>query len=369
MANDHLTADKLCKSYGSAVALTDVDLSVKQGEFFVLLGPSGCGKSTLLRMVAGLETISSGDLHIDGNVVNEVHPKDRNIAMVFQNYALYPHMSVRQNLAYPMKVAGLKKRDQEREVANVAELLELGPYLDRKPAQLSGGQRQRVAMGRALVRKPALFLMDEPLSNLDARLRQQMRVEIKSLQMRLGITTLYVTHDQVEAMTMADRIMVLNDGKVQQVGTPAEIYHEPANLFVASFVGSPPTNFIQDVGFTTGLTQQRPALLALDEGCIAAIRPEEIQLSDACEVPHAVLQARCISSEALGSETLCHFDLELAPEGRAGTNPEDLRHAPAMVTAKWPGDHTHLNGAAVSLAIPYQKTMIYSQSTGQMVRQ
>ena len=232
------------KSYGPVEAIKDIDIAIQDGEFLVLLGPSGCGKSTLLRMVAGLEGITGGEIAIGGRVVNQLDPKDRDIAMVFQNYALYPHMTVFDNMAYGLKIRGIPKAEIRARVDKAAEILELGRFLDRRPSQLSGGQRQRVAMGRAIVREPAAFLFDEPLSNLDAKLRTQMRVEIKRLQDRLGITSLYVTHDQVEAMTLADRILVMNHGVAEQIGTPLEVYQRPASLFVAGFIGSPPMNVL-----------------------------------------------------------------------------------------------------------------------------
>ncbi|PWC50037.1 sn-glycerol-3-phosphate import ATP-binding protein UgpC [Azospirillum melinis] len=232
------------KSYGPVEAIKGIDIAIQDGEFLVLLGPSGCGKSTLLRMVAGLEGITGGEIAIGGRVVNHLDPKDRDIAMVFQNYALYPHMTVFDNMAYGLKIRGIPKAEIRARVDKAANILELGRFLDRRPSQLSGGQRQRVAMGRAIVREPAAFLFDEPLSNLDAKLRTQMRVEIKRLQDRLGITSLYVTHDQVEAMTLADRILVMNHGVAEQIGTPLEVYQRPASLFVAGFIGSPPMNVL-----------------------------------------------------------------------------------------------------------------------------
>ncbi|PWC84027.1 glycerol-3-phosphate ABC transporter ATP-binding protein [Azospirillum sp. TSH100] len=232
------------KSYGPVEAIKGIDIAIQDGEFLVLLGPSGCGKSTLLRMVAGLEGITGGQIAIGGRVVNDLDPKDRDIAMVFQNYALYPHMTVFDNMAYGLKIRGIPKAEIRARVDKAAAILELGRFLDRRPSQLSGGQRQRVAMGRAIVREPAAFLFDEPLSNLDAKLRTQMRVEIKRLQDRLGITSLYVTHDQVEAMTLADRILVMNHGVAEQIGTPLEVYQRPASLFVAGFIGSPPMNVL-----------------------------------------------------------------------------------------------------------------------------
>src|SRR5215213_4735467 len=223
-------------------AIHDLNLDIADNEFLVLVGPSGCGKSTALRMVAGLETITSGELRIDGRVVNDVEPKDRDIAMVFQNYALYPHMTVFDNIGFALKLARIPRPEIDSRVRKAAAILELEPYLDRKPGQLSGGQRQRVAMGRAIVRQPAAFLMDEPLSNLDAKLRVQMRAEIAHLQRELGTTTVYVTHDQVEAMTMGDRVAVLKRGKLQQFASPNELYDRPVNAFVAGFIGSPAMN-------------------------------------------------------------------------------------------------------------------------------
>ena len=230
---------------GGNKAVHSVDIAIRDGEFIVLVGPSGCGKSTLLRMVAGLEEISEGEVKIGGRVVNKVEPAERDIAMVFQNYALYPHMTVRQNLEYGLKNRGTPKAEIDARVAEAARMLEIAQYLDRKPRALSGGQRQRVAMGRAIVRKPAAFLFDEPLSNLDAKLRVSMRGEIKRLQRRLGTTSIYVTHDQLEAMTLADRLVVLNGGRIEQIGAPLEVYHEPASTFVASFIGSPAMNLLE----------------------------------------------------------------------------------------------------------------------------
>src|SRR5579863_1726765 len=226
-------------------AVRSLDLTVQDGEFLVLVGPSGCGKSTALRMVAGLEDVSEGKIHLGGVVANDLSPRERNIAMVFQSYALYPHLTVAENIAFGLKVRGASKADIAAKVAATAEILELSPFLGRKPAQLSGGQRQRVAMGRAIVRAPQAFLMDEPLSNLDARLRVQMRVEIARIQKMTGVTTIYVTHDQVEAMTMGDRVAVMNHGVLQQLAPPRVLYHQPANLFVASFIGSPAINLIE----------------------------------------------------------------------------------------------------------------------------
>jgi len=236
---------QLRKSFGSTQVVHGVDISIADGEFVVLVGPSGCGKTTLLRMIAGLEEISEGEIKIGDRVVNNVPPKQRDIAMVFQNYALYPHMKVFDNMAFSMKLAGRSAEEMRQRVDKAAQILGLTDYLDRYPRQLSGGQRQRVAMGRAIVRDPQVFLFDEPLSNLDAKLRVQMRTEIKELHQRLKTTSIYVTHDQIEAMTMADTIVVMNGGRVEQIGTPLDLYDEPANLFVAVFIGSPAINFLR----------------------------------------------------------------------------------------------------------------------------
>ena len=241
-----VTIDNVSKEYAAGTRAVDsANLVIRDGEFIVLVGPSGCGKSTLLRMVAGLETITDGHIHIGDRVVNDVDPADRDIAMVFQNYALYPHMTVRNNMAYGLKNRAMAKDEIARRVAEAAGILRINDYLDRRPAQLSGGQRQRVAMGRAIVREPSVFLFDEPLSNLDAKLRVDMRGEIKQLQKRLGTTSIYVTHDQLEAMTMADRIVVLNGGRIEQIGAPLDVYRKPQSAFVASFIGSPAMNLIE----------------------------------------------------------------------------------------------------------------------------
>ncbi|MGB0730542.1 MAG: ABC transporter ATP-binding protein, partial [Ilumatobacteraceae bacterium] len=248
-----VTLNTINKIYDNgAHAIVDLSLQINDGEFLVLVGPSGCGKSTALRMIAGLEKVTSGELSIGERVVNEVEPKDRDIAMVFQNYALYPHMTVAENIEFALKLAKVSKAERRQRVERAAEILELSDYLNRKPGQLSGGQRQRVAMGRAIVREPAVFLMDEPLSNLDAKLRVQMRSEIAALQKSLNVTTVYVTHDQVEAMTMGDRVAVMKFGVLQQVDTPDNLYNKPANAFVAGFIGSPSMNLFEGVLHRTG---------------------------------------------------------------------------------------------------------------------
>ena len=285
-----IVLDRVTKSYpDGAMAVQELSLTIAEGEFIILVGPSGCGKSTTLNMIAGLEDISSGELRIGGERVNEKAPKDRDIAMVFQSYALYPHMTVRQNIAFPLTLAKMKKAEITKKVEDTARILDLTDVLDRKPAQLSGGQRQRVAMGRAIVRHPKAFLMDEPLSNLDAKLRVQMRGEIARLQRRLGTTTVYVTHDQTEAMTLGDRVVVMRGGVVQQIGTPDELYERPANLFVAGFIGSPAMNFFPAGRTETGLslafgeitlTQPVLDLLAANSApkdVIVGVRPEHLQ--------------------------------------------------------------------------------------------
>lgn len=261
----------LVKFYGETQALHGVDVSIAEGEFVVLVGPSGCGKSTMLRMVAGLEEISGGTIVIDGHVINDLPPKKRDLAMVFQSYALYPHMTVAQNMGFSLKLAKRPKAEIESEVRRVGEVLGLTAHLDRYPRHLSGGQRQRVAMGRAIVRNPKVFLFDEPLSNLDAKLRGQMRAEIKDMHRRLGTTTIYVTHDQTEAMTMADKIVVMRDGRVEQIGSPMELYNEPCNRFVAGFLGSPSMNFLKCQVAEGGVTFDSGGFLASEKA--AALRP------------------------------------------------------------------------------------------------
>ena len=302
-------------------AVRDMNLEIKDGEFMILVGPSGCGKSTALRMIAGLEDITDGELKIDGNVVNELSPKDRDIAMVFQNYALYPHMSVRDNMGFALRLRGLDKAEINDKVEDAARVLDLEPHLDRKPSQLSGGQRQRVAMGRAIVRDPVAFLMDEPLSNLDAKLRVQMRTVVARLQQRLGTTTIYVTHDQTEALTLGDRVAVMRSGVVQQVGAPMELYNEPVNLFVAGFIGSPAMNFMPATveGDTDKLpfgdVRLPPELHdrvrdAHGRQLIAGIRPEnfeDVKLVGQARERGSTFRAKIEVLEALGSELYAHF--------------------------------------------------------------
>ena len=301
----------LRKSFGSLEVVHGISLDIADGEFLILVGPSGCGKSTLLRMIAGLENITSGDVIVDDVIFNKLPPRERNIAMVFQSYALYPHMTVRKNMAFSLKLAGRDKNEIDEKVGIAAEVLALEPLLDRKPAQLSGGQRQRVAMGRAIVRNPKLFLFDEPLSNLDAKLRVQMRAEIKEMHQRLQTTIVYVTHDQVEAMTMADRIVVMNEGSIEQVGLPMELYDRPQTLFVASFIGSPAMNVIEGTLSAAGHFRSSggPEItfgdtaphVANDQSIVLGIRPENINIDG-----QGILigDARVRVVEPMGSETL-----------------------------------------------------------------
>jgi len=300
------------KSYGAMQVLHGVNIVIDDGEFVILVGPSGCGKSTLLRMIAGLESISGGAIVIGDKVVNDLPPKARDIAMVFQSYALYPHMSVEQNMGFSLKLAGRPKAEIDEKVARAAEILGLKALLQRKPAQLSGGQRQRVAMGRAIVRDPSVFLFDEPLSNLDAQLRVQMRSEIKSLHQRLKTTTVYVTHDQVEAMTMADRIVVMSDGRVEQVGSPLELFDHPANLFVARFIGSPSMNLFEGRVVDGGIFEGEGVSLALGQRglglvgrkMVLGIRPDDISIvRDSADA----LEATVVVVEPTGSETMLNM--------------------------------------------------------------
>ena len=299
-----VTLNQIKKSFGPTDVIHGIDMDIADGEFIVIVGPSGCGKSTLLRMVAGLETVSAGDVLIGGTRANDLEPMDRDIAMVFQNYALYPHMSVRQNMGYGLKIAGLPRAEIDAKVDDAARLLQLEALLDRKPRQLSGGQRQRVAMGRAIVRQPSVFLFDEPLSNLDAKLRVQMRLEIRELQEKLGITALYVTHDQVEAMTMADRMIVMNAGVAEQIGTPLEVYETPRTLFAAQFIGSPAMN-VFDADVSGGTVTMGGSTIGPATGAGGPVklglRPEHLNADDTGPIA-ATIQM----SEPLGANTLLH---------------------------------------------------------------
>ena len=310
-----ITLDQVRKVYGGVVeAVKGVSVDIADGEFIVLVGPSGCGKSTLLRMIAGLEDITTGEIKIGDRVVNNVDPADRDIAMVFQNYALYPHMSVYNNLAYGLKNRGMAKDEIDRRVKEAARILEIGDYLDRKPRALSGGQRQRVAMGRAIVREPAAFLFDEPLSNLDAKLRVQMRVEIKRLQRSLGTTSVYVTHDQLEAMTLADRLIVLNGGNIEQIGAPIDVYDKPASTFVAGFIGSPAMNLLPVKAVEDGLALENGTGLSVpnlhsQDKCLLGVRPEHLEVVDQLpDGPHAQVTVNVL--EPVGAESYLYASFE-----------------------------------------------------------
>ena len=367
-------------------AVKDVSLSIADGEFFILVGPSGCGKSTLLNMIVGLEDVSDGEIRVAGQRVNETDPKDRNMAMVFQSYAIYPHMTVRENIAFPLRLARLPADEIARRVAQAADMLELGALLERKPRSLSGGQRQRVAMGRAMVRKPRAFLLDEPLSNLDARLRVQMRTEIARLQRRLGTTTVYVTHDQTEAMTLGHRIAILRRGEVQQVGTPRELYEHPCNLFVAGFIGSPAMNF-----FPAELRQDRSLQLPMGEcrlpeetrrrlpaersAFIAGIRPEHFQ--DATLGPQTAehqlrFAIRVDVVEWLGAELFVHFDAEGATRASLSSLPDDLdldiaSNGTLRLVARIDAASQAREGEALELNLDAHRLHLFDPESGQRV--
>ncbi|ORW31398.1 ABC transporter ATP-binding protein [Mycobacterium paraense] len=371
------------KSYADgAAAVRDLSITIADGEFLILVGPSGCGKTTTLNMIAGLEDISSGELRIDGVRMNEKAPKDRDIAMVFQSYALYPHMTVRQNIAFPLTLAKMKKAEIAQKVEETAKTLDLTELLDRKPSQLSGGQRQRVAMGRAIVRHPKAFLMDEPLSNLDAKLRVQMRGEIARLQRRLGTTTVYVTHDQTEAMTLGDRVVVMHGGVAQQIGTPDELYERPANLFVAGFIGSPAMNFFPAELTPTGLTlsvgevmlapevQEVIARHPRPENVIVGVRPEH--LADAAlidgyqRIRALTFEVKVDLVESLGADKYVYFTTagpavhaaqldELEAEGEMHENQFVARVAAESKAAV---------GQSIELALDTAKVTVFDADTG-----
>ncbi|GAA2531389.1 ABC transporter ATP-binding protein [Mycolicibacterium diernhoferi] len=378
-----IVLDRVSKSYANgATAVKDLSLTIADGEFIILVGPSGCGKSTTLNMIAGLEDITSGDLRIGGERVNEKAPKDRDIAMVFQSYALYPHMTVRQNIAFPLTLAKLSKDEINRKVEETAKILDLSQLLDRKPSQLSGGQRQRVAMGRAIVRSPKAFLMDEPLSNLDAKLRVQMRTEIARLQDRLGTTTVYVTHDQTEAMTLGDRVVVMLAGVAQQIGTPDELYHTPANLFVAGFIGSPGMNFFPATLTDGGIKLPFGEVVLTDEAqrvldqhpkpanVIAGIRPEHFDDSTLIDsytrIRGLTFEVDIDLVESLGADKYLHFRTEgsgakaaqlaeLAAESGAGEN---------EFVARVSADSKATAGKKAELAVDTSKLILFDADSG-----
>jgi multiple sugar transport system ATP-binding protein len=340
-----VTFENVHKRYGNVVAVEDLNLAVENGEMLVFLGPSGCGKTTSLRMLAGLEAITSGEIRIGGIVVNDLPPRSRNIAMVFQSYALYAHLSVFENLAYPLKVRRLKKDEIKRRVGEVAEMIQISELLNRKPREISGGQRQRVALGRAIIREPAVFLMDEPLSNLDAKLRLHMRAELKRFQRDLDTTTIYVTHDQAEAMTLADRVAIMNLGRLQQVGPPKEVYNRPANMFVAGFLGSPPMNFLNvDLHHDNGElwlksesvnlrapSEWKAQLESSDSGksVVLGVRPEKVTVSPS-QQPHSI-PAEVYVVEDLGSERL----VDLRVDGQAAVARIDGGFEPQIGDRVW----------------------------------
>ncbi|KIU18086.1 ABC transporter ATP-binding protein [Mycolicibacterium llatzerense] len=381
-----IVLDHVTKSYtGGATAVQDLSLTIADGEFLILVGPSGCGKSTTLNMIAGLEDISSGELRIGGERVNEKEPRDRDIAMVFQSYALYPHMTVRQNIAFPLTLAKMPKADIAAKVEETAKILDLTALLDRRPAQLSGGQRQRVAMGRAIVRSPKAFLMDEPLSNLDAKLRVQMRTEIARLQARLGTTTVYVTHDQTEAMTLGDRVVVMSGGVAQQIGTPDELYNQPANLFVAGFIGSPSMNFFPatrtDVGVELPfgeVTLSDEARAALDQhrpsaDLIAGVRPE--QFDDASVIDaYARIQSLTFEVDAelvesLGADKYVHFRIDGAGAQAAqldelADDTADAGSSENTYVARVSAKSSATAGGKVELALDTSKLTLFDPATG-----
>ena len=344
-----LRVENARKSYEGKEVVHGIDLEIENGEFVVIVGPSGCGKSTLLRMIAGLEDITGGTIAIDGEAMNDIEAADRGCAMVFQNYALYPHMTVEQNIGYPLRLARLPKPERDRRVAEAIEILNLGDYLGRRPAQLSGGQRQRVAMGRAIVREPKVFLFDEPLSNLDAKLRVQMRLEIRRLHKRLGATSIFVTHDQVEAMTLADKLVVMNGGRIEQIGAPSEVYARPASTFVAEFLGAPVMNLLS-------ATRSKSGALALDvapyftvdaeishESVTVGIRPEDVVVGDSQGVS---VEVELI--EELGNNRVAYTSL-----------------AGVEISAILPRQSTVAEGQPLRLGLPADALHFFDAQTGQ----
>lgn len=378
-----LSLEGLTKIYPNGFkAVDELSIDIGDGEFLVLVGPSGCGKSTALRMVAGLEEITSGKLSINGEQMNDVEPKDRNIAMVFQNYALYPHLDVEKNIGFALKLSGLSKPEIDSKVSEAAQILELEPLLKNKPAQLSGGQRQRVAMGRAIVRDPSVFLMDEPLSNLDAKLRVQMRAEITRLQHKLEATTLYVTHDQVEAMTMGDRVAVMKDGVLQQIDNPSALYEEPKNLFVAGFIGAPAMNLREatlenldgnwtlQIGSTNiplarGIVENRHSLAEYDRrNVVIGIRPEamdDANVSNNKDLP--VLSVVTELTEALGSDLLVHFPIDAKTVDAGDPDAlKDLDENPLMIARVDPRSQTK-PGEKIEISIDTERIHFFDPET------
>ncbi|CAN5152299.1 sn-glycerol-3-phosphate import ATP-binding protein UgpC [soil metagenome] len=347
------------KTYpGGVDAIKGIDFEVCDGQFCVLVGPRGCGKSTLLRMVAGLETITSGEIDIGGRIVNEIEPADRDIAMVFQNYALYPHMSVYNNMAYGLRNRGMPKPEIDTRVREAAAILEITPMLDRKPRQLSGGQRQRVAMGRAIVRQPKVFLFDEPLSNLDAKLRVAMRVEIRKLQRRLKTTSIYVTHDQMEAMTLADILVVMNGGQVEQIGKPLDIYKKPATTFVASFIGAPPMNLLSIKANDLGGPLDALPIKAPGDA-ILGIRPEDFTLVGAAAPQGLVLELAVDAIERVGAETFVYGTRPRGGDGpTVSAKPGEL--PPGEIIVRLPGEAAPAIGERIKVSAARDKLHLFS---------
>jgi len=358
MAN--VSLNNVFKKFGKTEVIHGISCDIKDGEFIVILGPSGCGKSTILRMIAGLEVITAGDISIDGRVVNRLEPADRDIAMVFQNYALYPHMTVYKNMAYGLRIRRMPKKEIDKRVRNAARILELTDFLDRKPRQLSGGQRQRVAMGRCIVREPKVFLFDEPLSNLDAKLRVQMRLEIRKLHEDLNITSIYVTHDQVEAMTLGDRLIVMDAGYAAQIGSPLEVYERPATRFVAGFIGSPAMNFLDVRVSSDGASVEIPGevQLPLENGSIAeyagkdvtlGIRPEHFKLT---QEKKDVMHLSVDHVEQLGADTLVH--------GHFGEDKTSL-------TVRMSDIQQFKKNTILALKVPSQKLHLFDKESGKRI--
>jgi len=375
-------------------AVKDLNLEINEGEFLVMVGPSGCGKSTTLRMIAGLEEISGGTISIHDRVINDLPPKDRDIAMVFQNYALYPHMTVGENIGFALKLQKLPKSEIKERVGNAARILELGELLDRKPAQLSGGQRQRVAMGRAIVRRPQVFLLDEPLSNLDAKLRVQMRAEITELQREVGVTTFYVTHDQIEAMTMADRVAVINRGVLQQVAAPQTLFDEPENLFVAAFIGSPSMNLMEAVvtaGAGEELTLQagsnsmtvpasvlanRPRLREyFDRPVVLGLRPKDFE-DAAIEPGQQNITAQITNVEALGYEKIAYLEMDAKPVvsedaldlEEDGMVEDFMNRTTTQISARFDPTSQVRSGDTIQVAVNVENAHFFDLDTGQAIR-
>ncbi len=390
-----VTLKNLSKRYdgAAAAALVDLNISINDGEFLVLVGPSGCGKSTALKMIGGLEEISGGEVYIGDRLVNDFASRDRDIAMVFQSYALYPHMSVYNNIAFPLQIAKVDRADMDKRVRDVAKILQLEPFLDRRPGNLSGGQRQRVAMGRAIVRRPSVFLMDEPLSNLDAKLRVKMRSEVARIQRQLQVTTIYVTHDQVEAMTMGDRVALMRDGVLQQIDTPHEIYHEPRNTFVASFIGSPAMNLFrarltsegdhmrvqlgdQNLAITTLTHQRYPRIDQHVNGeVIVGIRPEDLE--DAALLPEHP-DEQCLTApisllESLGSDQMAHVKLQAENIRDIDEEDEELMatddsDGSGICICRFAAQSDARVGDTVKIAVACDRLHFFDSSTGLALR-